>query len=84
MAHYALLDNNNIVTQVITGRHENETDDLPEGVPDWDTYYSNIHGVTVIRCSYNANIRGCYPGPGYTYDPAVDEFVAPPEPETEP
>lgn len=84
MAHYALLNDQNIVTGVITGRHEYDTDDLPDGVPDWETYYGTMLKATVIRCSYNATIRGCYPGPGYTYDVDLDEFVAPPEPELEP
>jgi hypothetical protein len=80
MAHYALVNDDNLVTLVITGRDEYDTDDLPEGVPDWETYYGTMLGSNVIRCSYNATIRGCYPGPGYTYDPVLDEFVAPPEP----
>jgi len=35
MAHYAFLDNNNVVTEVITGRNE---DEVVNGISDWDTY----------------------------------------------
>jgi len=74
MAHYALLDKNNIVTQVITGRNE---DEVVDGISDWETYYGNFHGQTCKRTSYNANIRGVYAGIGYTYNPDLDEFVSP-------
>jgi len=36
---------------------------------------------TWLQTSYNGNFRGVYAGSGYTYDPVLDEFVAPPEPE---
>lgn len=36
---------------------------------------------TWLQCSYNASFRGCYPGSGYTYDPALDVFVPPAQPE---
>ena len=51
MAHYAQLDDNNYVTQVIVGA--DETDDAPEGFDDWEAFYSDRYGVTVKRCSYN-------------------------------
>jgi hypothetical protein len=50
MAHYAFLDNNNRVVQVIIGRDE---DDLPEGIDSWETYYGNLKGFTCKRTSYN-------------------------------
>ena len=89
MAHYAYLDDNNIVTQVIVGRDE---DDLVEGVEDWEVYYG------AKRCSYNTvggvhwtvdletneivpsgkpQFRKNYPGIGYTYDPDRDAFIPP-------
>lgn len=80
MAHYAFLDENNIVTEVIVGRHEYETVD---GISDWEEYYGNIRGQVCKRTSYNGNIRGVYAGIGYTYDAINDVFVAPVEP-TEP
>jgi hypothetical protein len=68
MAHYAYLDENNIVTQVIVGRDE---DDLIEGVTSWEEYYG------AVRTSYNGKIRYNYAGIGYTYDPIDDAFIAP-------
>ena len=74
MAHYALIDSNNIVTQVIVGRNENETVD---GISDWETYYGELLGQRCVRTSYNNNIRKQYAGVGYTYDAVKDQFVAP-------
>ena len=73
MAHYAFLDENNIVTEVITGIDETE---LIEGL-DTETWYGNFRGQTCKRTSYNNNIRYNYAGIGYTYDPIDDAFIAP-------
>jgi hypothetical protein len=73
MAHYAFLDNNNIVTEVIAGIDETE---LIEGL-DPETWYANFKGQKCVRTSYNANIRFNYAGIGYTYDPIDDAFIAP-------
>jgi hypothetical protein len=77
MAHYAFLDDNNVVTEVITGIDETE---LIEGL-DPETWYGNFRGQTCKRTSYNNNFRGTYAGIGYTYDAELDEFVPPPAPE---
>ena len=76
MAHYAFLDENNIVTEVITGKDENE---LLDGLTP-EEWYSNFRGQTCVRTSYNGNIRYNYAGIGYTYDPIDDAFI-PPMPE---
>jgi hypothetical protein len=76
MAHYAFLDVNNIVTEVITGIDETET---IEGL-DTETWYGNFRNQTCKRTSYNANIRFNYAGIGYTYDSVRDAFISP-EPE---
>lgn len=73
MAHYAFLDENNIVTEVITGIDETE---LIEGL-DPEAWYGNFRGQTCKRTSYNNNIRYNYAGIGYTYDPIDDAFIAP-------
>ena len=73
MAHYALLDDNNVVTQVITGIDETE---LIEGL-DPETWYANFRGQPCIRTSYNGNIRKQYAGLGFVYLPDADVFVAP-------
>ena len=73
MAHYAFLDANNIVTEVITGIHETET---IEGL-DTETWYGNFRGQLCKRTSYNNRIRFNYAGIGYTYDEGRDAFIAP-------
>jgi hypothetical protein len=73
MAHYAFLDDNNVVVEVITGKDETE---LIEGL-DPETWYGNFRGQTCKRTSYNNNYRGVYAGIGYTYDAELDEFVPP-------
>jgi hypothetical protein len=68
MAHYAYLDENNVVINVIVGRDEN---DLIDGVTSWEEYYG------AVRTSYNGKIRYNYAGIGYTYDPIDDAFIPP-------
>ena len=74
MAHYAFLDSNNKVTQVIVGRNETEVID---GISDWEAHYSKVYGQRCVRLSYNNNIRKQYAGVGCTYDAVKDQFVAP-------
>jgi len=73
MAHYAFVDESNIVTQVITGIDETE---LIEGLTP-EEWYGQFKGQTCIRTSYNGNIRYNYAGIGYSYDPIDDAFIAP-------
>jgi len=83
MAHYAILDSNNIVTQVFVGRDE---DDLAPGVDDWEIYYAP-EGFTVKRTSYNTfggehalggePFRKNYAGVGFLYDLERDAFIPP-------
>ena len=76
MAHYAFLNDENIVTEVITGIDETET---IEGL-DPEIWYANFRGQPCKRTSYNGNIRFNFAGIGYTYDARRDAFIAP-EPE---
>jgi len=73
MAHYAFLDKNNIVTEVIPGKEETE---LIDGL-DPETWYGNYRGQTCKRTSYHGNIRKNYAGVGYTYNETLDGFIAP-------
>lgn len=73
MAHYAFLDENNIVTEIIVGKDETE---LIEGL-DPETWYGNFRGQICKRTSYNGNIRKNYAGIGFTYDELRDAFIAP-------
>jgi hypothetical protein len=93
MAHYAFLDENNIVTEVICGKNEYE-----DGV-DWETHYGNFRNMSCKRTSYNTrfglyydsetneiskdqskSFRKNYAGIGYKYDAERDAFI-PPKPE---
>jgi hypothetical protein len=81
MAHYAFLDENNIVTEVIVGKNENE-----EGI-NWEQQYSFIRGQVCKRTSYNTiggvhslggtPFRKNYAGIGYNYDSQKDAFIPP-------
>jgi hypothetical protein len=73
MAHYAFLDESNIVTEVIVGVDENE---IIEGLTP-EEWYGNFRGQVCKRTSYNANIRFNYAGIGYLYDPIDDAFIVP-------
>ena len=73
MAHYAFLDDNNIVTEVIVGIDETKT---IEGL-NTETWYGNFRGQVCKRTSYNGNIRKNYASVGFTYDAARDAFIAP-------
>ncbi len=73
MAHYAYLDENNIVVAVTVGKDEAE---LIDGL-DTETYYAQGTPYTVKRTSYNNNIRKQYAGIGYSYDSVNDVFIAP-------
>jgi hypothetical protein len=81
MAHYAFLDENNTVTEVIVGKNENE-DNI-----DWEVQYGNFRGQTCKQTSYNTQggvhglggtpLRKNYAGVGYTYDSQRDAFIPP-------
>jgi len=73
MAHYAFLNADNIVTEVITGIHETE---IIEGL-DTETWYGNFRGQVCKRTSYNNKIRFNYAGIGYRYDERLDGFIGP-------
>jgi hypothetical protein len=80
MAHYAFLDENNIVTQVIVGNDE-------ENGIDWEQHYSDFQGQICKRTSYNTvggvhksggtPLRKNYAGIGYFYDEQKDAFIPP-------
>jgi hypothetical protein len=86
MAHYAFLDQNNMVTHVIAGRDE---DEIIQGITDWESHYSGIAKQRCLRTSYNTAgnqhlnggepFRGNMAGIGYTYDEQLNAFI-PPQP----
>jgi hypothetical protein len=79
MAHYAFLNENNIVTEVIVGKEE--------GNFNWEQQYGSFRGQLCKRTSFNTiggiHIKGetpfrkNYAGIGYTYDEDRDAFIAP-------
>jgi hypothetical protein len=83
MAHYAFLDTNNIVTEVIVGKDEDDDN------TDWEQHYGDFRGQMCKRTSYNTHggvhtsdgtpYRKNYAGIGFTYDEARDAFI-PPQP----
>jgi hypothetical protein len=73
MAHYAFLNENNIVIEVIVGIDETE---LIEGLNP-EIWYGNFRNQKCIRTSYNNNIRKQFAGIGYFYDSINDIFIAP-------
>jgi len=75
MAHYAFLDDNNIVTEVIVGLDETE---LIEGFSP-EEWYGKFRNQKCVRTSYNGKIRVRYAGIGYRYDEVKDAFI-PPQP----
>lgn len=83
MGHYAFLDSDNIVTEVINGKDEDE------GGVNWEEWYANFRGQVCKRTSYNTRgnvhlyggipYRKNYAGVGFTYDESRDAFI-PPQP----
>jgi hypothetical protein len=73
MAHYAFLNEDNIVTEVIVGKDETEIIDSL----DPETWYGNFRNQICKRTSYNGRIRKNYAGIGYSYDSVRDAFIAP-------
>jgi len=81
MAHYAFLDDNNVVTEVIVGKNEGE-----EGI-NWELRYGSFRNQVCKRTSYNTRggvhseggtpFRKNYAGIGYTYDQVRDAFIPP-------
>jgi hypothetical protein len=79
MAHYAFLDENNIVTEVIVGKDE--------GNFDWEQQYGSFRGQACKRTSFNTfggvhqlggtPFRKNYAGIGFTYDHVRDAFISP-------
>jgi hypothetical protein len=67
MSHWAQIDDNNIVTQVLVG---------PNYADEGEAFF-NALGGTWVKTSYNGNIRKNYAGIGHTYDAARDAFIAP-------
>ena len=78
MAHFAELDETNIVKQVIVV-HNNELldDNSNESEQKGIDFCTNLLGGTWVQTSYNETIRKNYAVIGFTYDPIRDAFIPP-------
>jgi hypothetical protein len=83
MGHYAFINDQNIVTEVITGKDETDKTE-----PDWEVHYAQFReGMICRRTSYNTiagehrnggtPFRKNYAGIGFTWDEARDAFIPP-------
>jgi len=83
MAHFAKLDENNVVLEVIVVNNETiQNLPFPESEPIGVAFCQSLFGADTVwkQTSYNNKFRGTYAGKGFTYDPTVDVFVPPPAP----
>lgn len=82
MAHFAQLDQNNVVVQVIVVHNnellDNGVESEAKGISFCQTLFP---GTRWVQTSYNATFRQCYAGVGYTYDAVNDVFVPPEQPQ---
>jgi hypothetical protein len=77
MAHFAQLDDNNVVTQVIVVANEELLDNGVESEAKGVAFCQSLLGGNWKQTSYNGNIRKNYAGIGFIYDAALDAFIAP-------
>lgn len=83
MAHFAEIDDQGNVVQIhVINNSDIDGGVFPESEPLGQTYQASL-GIagTWLQCSYSGSFRGAYPGPGWTYDAELDEFIAPAAPE---
>jgi hypothetical protein len=77
MAHFAELDENNVVKQVIVVNNVELLDDGIESEAKGIAFCQSLFGGVWLQTSYHGNIRKNYAGIGFTYDPDRDAFIAP-------
>jgi hypothetical protein len=82
MAHFAQLNEENIVQRIIVISDDIAPDPAPDNEQQGQAFIADVLGLAGEwkQTSYNGNFRGVYAGVGYTYDPITDMFVEPPEP----
>lgn len=77
MAHFAELDDQNVVKQVVVVDNQSMLDDGVEKEGKGIALLTSLFGGLWKQCSYNGKFRKNYPGPGYTYDARRDAFIGP-------
>jgi hypothetical protein len=84
MAHFArVIDGTVVAVHVVANAVITDGDGVEQEALG-QTFLADLHGFEpeqLVQCSYNGNFRGVYPGPGYSYDPVADVFVAPEVPD---
>ena len=82
MAHFAQVENNIVRNVIVINNSDCGGGDYPDSEPIGQAFIAAI-GIEGdwLQTSYNSNFRGTYAGQGMTYDPTLDEFVSPVEPE---
>jgi hypothetical protein len=84
MAHYAYVVDGVVQKVHVLANPVLLDEDGVEQESLGQAFLADLHGYNpdeLVQCSYNANFRGVYPGPGYTYDPVADVFIAPEVPD---
>lgn len=77
MAHFAQLDSNNVVTQVIVVHNNEVLDNGVESEAKGIAFCQSLFGGTWKQTSYNGSMRKNYAGIGFTYDAGRDAFIPP-------
>lgn len=77
MAHFAQLDDNNIVTQVIAVANAELIDNGVESEAKGIAFCESLLGGRWVQTSYSGSIRRRFAGIGFTYDAAANAFIAP-------
>lgn len=79
MAHFARIDSDNKVQEVIVVNNDVLLDENGEESEALGQAFIASLGMdgTWLQCSYNGSVRGVFPGFGFTYDAELDQFVAP-------
>jgi len=85
MAHFAQVTNGIVGQVIVVSNDDCGGGTMPESEPIGQAFIASL-GLEGdwLQTSYHANFRALYAGGGYTYDAALDEFVAPPTPEPVP
>ena len=77
MAHFAKLDSNNVVTEVIVVHNNELLDNGVESEAKGIAFCQSLFGGNWKQTSYNGNMRKNFAGIGYTYDAGLDAFISP-------
>ena len=78
MAHFAKITENTVEEIIVISNDDCDGGEYPESEPVGQQFIASL-GLNGqwLQCSYSGSFRGCYPGPGFKYDPNTDTFSAP-------